>query len=275
MKPTNKNTFLFVGSASLAALLFSGAGSYGATLASDNASDAAYQTSFSDWGSGDNGGFGFNAWSGLTDIYVGSSAANGDGSNSGATNIDTTGPDNATGESWALRGDGGTNGNGEGFRTLIGNLSVGQSIQLGFDNGFIAGGSVGFSFRSGGTNRFEYYYQPGGANNYKVDGSAIQTTTQGFTDDGMLTTFTLTGTDTYSFSVDFLGSGTIDQSFTGTLKGTAGTGIDTIRLFNFATNGDPSGNSFYNSVSVVPEPSSLGLAVMAGLGVMGIRRRRS
>ena len=270
-----KATILSTLCASLCVLFATKIAGHGAALASDNASNGAYQPLFSEWASGDNGGTGFNAWSGLTDIYVGSAAANGDGSNGGATNIDTTGPNNVTGESWALRGNGATNGTGAALRTLIGNLSVGQSIQLGFDNGFINNGeSVGFGFQSGGTARFEYFFT-GGGSAFSVSGSTNQTTSQGFTDDGMLTTFTLTGTDTFSFAVDFLGAGTTDQNFTGTLKGTAGTGIDTIRLFNFATNGDPAGNSFYNSVSVVPEPSSLILAVMTGSGVLALRRRRS
>ncbi len=258
---------------SIAALAMSTSAGLGATVAFDNASDGAYQPSFSDWGSGDNGGTGFNAWSGLTDIYVGSSGDNGNG-NSGSSSIDTTGPSNATGESWALRGDGGTNGSGAALRTLTGgDLGVGQSIQLGFDNGFINdGSSVGFSFQSGGTARFEYFFT-GGNSNFTVSGLSNQSTTQGFSDDGMMTIFTLTSVDTFSFTVDFLGTGTTDQTFTGSLKGIDGTGIDTIRFFNFSSSGDPAGNAFYNQLAVVPEPSCLALITLAAVGLAGRRRR--
>jgi hypothetical protein len=247
-----------------------------AQIASDSASDATYQPPFTNWQNGDNGGFGFGAWSGLLDQYVGNSDVNGDGSNSQGSapgvDIDTASqaPLTATGASWALRGNGG--GQGEAFRGLPA-LQVGQTLRLDFDNGNVDTGSVGFGIRSGVTDRFDFFYSPGGNNTYKVAGSSVQETSQGFTDDGMRTYFTLTGANTYSFTVDWLGLGTgADETFTGTLQNT-GT-IDTVRLYNFSTNGDPGGNAFYNSLQVVPEPSTWLAGAMTLVGCFYLRRRR-
>ena len=246
-----------------------------AQIASDSASDATYQPPFNNWQNGDNGGFGFGAWSGLTDQYVGNSDVNGDGSNSQGSapgqDIDTASqaPLTATGASWALRGDGNI---GAAFRGLPA-LQVGQMLRLDFDNGYInAGQSVGFGLRSGATTRFEFFFA-GGSTSYTVAGSTNQGTTQGFTDDGMRTYFTLTGANTYSFTVDWLGLGTGgDETFTGTLQN-AGT-IDTLRLFNFSNAGDPAGQAFYNSLQVVPEPSTWLAGAMTLGGCVYLRRRR-
>jgi PEP-CTERM motif-containing protein len=248
-------------------------------IASDSASDAAYQPPFNAWANGDNGGFGFGAWTGVVDNYVGNSEVNGDGNNSEGfapgVDIDTASqaPLTGTGASWVLRGDGSTNGFGEAIRPFSQGLQTGWTFRLDFDNGFVTNGnSVGFGLRSGTTNLFEFFFT-GGNLSYTVAGSTQQFTTQGFTDDGMRTIFRLTSPTTYSFTVDFLGVGTVDQTFTGTLAA-AGT-IDNARLFDFSASGDPAGNAFYNSMEVaVPEPSTWVAAVVAVGGIVGIRVRR-
>jgi hypothetical protein len=248
--------------------------------ASDSASDAAYQPPFNNWTNGDNGGFGFGAWTGVVDNYVGNSDVNGDGSNSEGfapgVDIDTASqaPLTATGASWALRGDGTAGGTGEAIRPFSAGLQTGYTFRIDFDNGYInSPNSVGFGLRSGTTSLFEFYFTGGNAN-YTVAGSTLQSTIQGFTDDGMRTYFTLTGANSFSFTVDFLGIGTVDQTFTGTLAG-IGT-IDNVRLFNFSNAGDPAGNAFYNSMEiVVPEPSTWLAAGMTLVGCVFLRCRRS
>ena len=252
---------------------------HAAAIAFDSASDPTYQPPFTNWASGDNGGFGFGAWFGVTDQYVGDSDANGSGVNSGGAatppgvDIDTPAdaPLTLTGASWALRGDGGVAG--EAFRPFLGDLAVGQTFRLDLDNGFLnTGESAGFGLRDGGTNLFEFYFQ-GGDSFYTVnDGTGENPTTVGFTQFGLRTSFTLTSATTYSFTIDSLGTGPgIDQLFTGSLASGA---IDNVRLFNFSTSGDAFGNAFYNSMEVVPEPSTWLVGAMA-LGACFYLRRRN
>ena len=67
-----------------------------------------------------------------------------------------------------------------------------------------------------------------------------------------LGTLALTGTNTYS--VGITPSGGSLSTFTGTLGGTAGSGIDRVRLFNFNAGNGGNNNAFFNNI-VVPEPT--------------------
>ena len=238
---------------------------HAANLASDN---AANYSGANPWVSGSNGGTGFGAWTfangGGAFYYLGDSTTNGTGSGVGI---------NTGGQSWGMSVQGGAVM--EAVRPLTGgNLLTGQGINLAFDNGFITnGGSVGFSLLSAGTVRFEYYFT-GGGTGYKVSGNSIQTTTVGFTDGGMNLSFGLTDLDTFSFDANFLGIG--NEAFTGTLGGTTGTGIDSIRLFNFNGGFGGSNNQYSNSVTVVPEPSTYAfMSIGTGALLLVLRRRRS
>ncbi len=242
------------------------------TIASDNASDPVYQSGAGGWTAGDNGGTGFGAWTTVTNGFIGSSTTNGPGGVSGGIN---TG-----GQSFGLFSNIGAPTLGEAIRPFGSGLTVGDTFSLQMDNGTVgSGGSVGFGLRSGNTNRFEFYFA-GGGTSYTVDGGAMSVfqTAQGFTPNGMTASLTLTSPDTFSFSVAFNGGST--ETFTGTLDGTAGSTIDNFRLFTFNTNdNNPSGetNAFFNSPTVVPEPSSLSL--LAGPAILGawffVRRRRA
>jgi hypothetical protein len=138
------------------------------------------------------------------------------------------------------------------------------------------GGQVGFALRAGTSSLFQFTFS-GGTNFYLVDAGTAQQTAHGFTAAGMRTTFTLTGANTFNFSVQFNDNQTLEV-FSGTLASPGGT-IDSLRLF--ASNGsDTSGGAsdvFYNNMAVVPEPSSL--ALLAGPAILGAwfvaRRRRS
>lgn len=242
---------------------------HGAALATDDA--ANYDNVLNPWTDGSNEGTGFGAWTFATGApgtafwYLGDSSTNG-GGGSGI---------NTGGQAWGMSIGGNVMDAVRPF-TVGGpnsssSLAVGQGVELAFDNGWIpTGGVVGFNLRSGSESRFEFYFTGGGLN-YSVVGSTLQSTTAGFTDAGMNLTFTLTGTDTFSFTVDFLGGGS--EVFSGSLGGTAGSGIDNIRLFNFNGGYGATNNQFFNSLSVVPEPS-VGLLFGAGALALAFLRRR-
>ena len=240
-------------------------------VATDNASNPAYDDG---WAAGDNGGTGFGAWTTVTQGFIGSSNQNG---NAPSGNIDTGG------ESFGLFSNTGAPGTAQAIRPFSSALTVGQTFSLDFDNGFVAsGGAQGFSLLSGGTIRFEFYFA-GGSTSYTVDvaaGSDFQTA-HGFTTDGMNTAFTLTSPDTFTFTITYNSGTPTTESFSGSLSGAAGTGIDSFRLFNAnanqPSNNDGSSNAYFNSPTVVPEPSSLSL--LAGPAILGawffVRRRRA
>lgn len=245
-----------------------------AALATDNASDAAYD---SGWANGSNGGSGFAAWvltgAANAGFFTGDSAGNAGG---GTGNINTNPGNRAWGE-FANTGDtasavrqftlGGSNSSVD--------LAIGQQFKLSLDNGYInTGGTVGFGLQdSTGTNRFEFFFVSG-ASNYTVSGAVDQATVHGFTGDGLSTTFTLTGVDTFSFDVTYNTGTPLTENFTGTLKGTLGTGIDRFRTFNAnaGTTGDR--DAFFNSAQVVPEPSSIALIGSTVMGSLVLLRRR-
>ena len=242
---------------------------YAQTIATDNASQPEYTSDT--WAAGDNGGSGFGAWTTVTQGFIGSSTQNG-GTSLG---IDTAGV------SFGLFSNTNATGLAEAIRPFGSALTPGQTFSLDFDNGFVAGtGSQGFSLLSGTQVRFEFYFQAGGTNTYKIDGLTIQETAHGFTADGMQTSLTLTSADTFSFTVTYNSGTPTTETFTGTLDGTSGAAIDNFRFFNFNPTGVTDTNdstAYFNSPTVVPEPSSLSL--LAGPAILGawffVRRRRA
>jgi hypothetical protein len=249
-------------------LSFTPLGAQAAAMAFDDTSNAIYATS---WSNGQNGGFGFGPWamsfSGLAGAFVASSAANGDGTG----NIDVNGI------AWALFARepgtlaeairpftaGGVTGNNT--------LGIGEQFILRFDNGFVDdGGAVGFGLRNAaGENRFEFFLQ-GNLTTYTLNiANDVQTVHQE-TGGGMTIAFTLTGPDTFQLNINYAVGSPSTETFTGTLQGTPGSGIDRFRFFNFAA-GVGGKNVFYNSVQVIPEPSSA-LLIAAGT-LFAVRRR--
>lgn len=250
-----------IGLASLTAVLSLQAANTGF----DDASNAPYNDG---WQTGDNGGTGYGAWtlnstgnSSQAGFFMGSSSANAGGSSG---NIDTAG------RSWGMYAN--TGQLAEAFRPLTGgSLLVGQSITLSIDTGFIQStGSQGFGLQtSGGVNRMEFFFNGGDTNYTLADSTGSHNTGIGFTGNGLSFLFTLTGTDTYSLSVN---GGT---PFTGTLEGVAGTGIGQMRFFDFNAGNGSDGN-FYVNLLTVPEASPRIFFVLpALLGVFFLRRRRA
>ncbi len=251
-----------------------------ANVASDNANDATY-TGTSSWSTGQNGGSGFGAWTLASDANGGSAGFFLAGSGDTDLNGIATGT-----HAW------GTFANGANFQDAVafrgftgGSMLVGQTFSISMENGGVqTGGSAGFTLRTGNTtttagdyntgSRFELFFLGGGSNYSIVDSTGVRDTGIGFTDGGLTMSLTLTGTDTYSFSLSPVGGST--TTLTGTLAGTAGAGLDSFAMFNRDAE---LANVYFNSVglSAVPEPSTLSL--LAGPAILGalffIRRRRA
>jgi len=255
-------------------------------MAFDTASDAAYNSGFSN---GSNGGSGFGAWqinntsanSSQDGEFIGDSSQNGSGTSG---NINTTGN-----KSWGMYANSGNtasavrpfvSGGVNGSTTL----GVGETVSISMDTGFEDTGAVtGISLQnSSGTTRFEFYFT-GGQSFYdlNVAGAEKSTNLTGsngipFTSDGLSLTFTQLGGTSWSLAVTPSGGATHTYSSTdfGTL---AASDISQIRLFNFNGGSNSAKNTYFNNIQVVPEPSSGGLLVAAlgGLGILACGRRRA
>jgi hypothetical protein len=227
----------------------------------DDASQPAYAGG---WFYGNNGGFGFSPWifTGLNPInntengsgngfYIGSSTNNGGGTGPG---IDVNG------KSFGIYGY--NNGYATAYRAFAyGPLQVGETLSFSMDNGYIDSGGpyVGFVLRNGNATdgpfdyvtgwRFQFVFFGGGDDYQLYDGSGQQDSGIFFTDTGLQFAFTLTTADTYSLQVIDNASNTTN-SFSGTLNGTPGSGINSIALFNFDAGASPSGDCFFNSFKV-------------------------
>ncbi len=241
-----------------------------ATIASDNASDTAYDTP-NFFTTGTNGGTGFGAWTitntGGSGTFIGTS--NGNDAFGGVGNI------NVSNESWGLFGSG--SGGTTAARSFTGgDLSIGQSFLISADNGGVedTGRRVGFALTdAGGNRRFEFAFVGGNGGGYRLFDNGTQNTTTTFSTRGYATIFTLTGVDVYTFDVVFnnIGGGTTTESFTGTLGGTSGNGLTGFVAFNNNNQGGSNFDFFVNSVAVGPEPTSL--AALA-IGALTLLRRR-
>jgi len=247
-----------------------------AILAADNASNAAYNDG---WQSGDNGGFGFGAWSltigGNRFYYISDSRNNGNGLDDGVVGgTSGDGDINSSGDkAWGMTAFGGDTA--EALRLLNAPLLIGHTISIDMDNGFIDGGAtVGFGFQNNATaqNMFELFFV-GGTSFYQwVDEGGAHTSTIGYTDEGLNLSLKRTGLDSYTATITTRGGAT--QTISGDFGGTLDpTDLDKIRLFNANAGGGTDHNAYWNFVTVIPEPSVAALLVSACLAVIWQRRR--
>jgi len=207
--------------------------------AEDDAADAVYDDG---WATGDNGGSGFGDWaidaSGTGGQFMGSSAGNAGGASG---DIDTGG------RAWGLWASSGTT---EAVRPLSGGaLSIGQVVQLSFDNGWVSSSqSVGVALRNAASNSLWEFLFLGGTNNYYVkDGSGTVYTAIPFTGDGLQIAFEQTGATAYSTDVSV---GTNTWNFTGTLITQADMEIAQLRGWNFEAGSGGNYDVFLNNLSV-------------------------
>ena len=234
-----------------------------AALASDDASQSAYSDG---WTAGDNGGTGFGEWSftygggGPKGALIGNSSANGDGSSG---NINTTGN-----KSFGLYADPYNEIHATRSFTY-GTLAAGQEFLVNLDNGYINNGaSVGFILqKSDGTALFKYSFV-GGQSFYQYDvpsGTGGGNTSVGFTADGLSVAFALGSGNAFSVKVN----GNVEGS--GTL---AAGDISKVEFFNIGTGPGPNYNFFFNSLQVVPEPTTIALSIFGALALAGLVIRR-
>lgn len=243
------------------ALVFSTAAAQGAVVVgSDLASDTAYNGG---WNNLTDGGIAatFGAWT-LTNTGADAGRFIGD-----STTLSTPGADiNTSGESFGMFGHSGQTS--EAFRDFGGNsLGVGQTFSLNlavnFRNGIKgfdlrdSSDAVIFNFNVAGD---DYVVQFAASGNGSI-GNAYSANTQ------FQLSFTQTSGSGGTWSI--IRSGGISDLDSGTYSGVA-------ENFKFYISGTTNGsnaadNLYFNSLTIVPEPSA---ALLGGLGVFALLRRR-
>jgi len=199
-------------------------------------------------------GWGASGWTtvaGGGGLFVASSTINNFGgpTSNGGSDINT-----GAGRAWGLFNHGGATT--EALRPFNASLAVGDTFTIDMDNGNLNGGAtVGFGLQNIANNndRFEVFFVGGDADYTVSDSTGSHDSLVGFTRTGIRVSFTLTSVDTYSVTIiRFVGTSFAQtNTLTGTLKGTAGTSIDRLRLF-YANGGGYAGSDndvFFNSVS--------------------------
>ena len=262
---------------------------FAANYAYDNASAHAYDDG---WQNGDNGGYGWGAWtlsgSGTHGHFIGTSTQNGNGSDDGTvggvasdSDINTTlGPDpdqsgdpdpnSTSARAWGMYANNGSVANA--YRSFTGGaLSVGQTVAIDFDNGYLDNSySVGVGLLNASGNTLWEVFFTGGQSNYRYqDGSGFNNTTISYGDEGVALDFTLTSSSGYQMTLTRLDGTT--QTITGSLISNADQAISQVRLFNAGAGSGTSKDAFFNSISIVPEPSA---ALLGSLGALALLRRR-
>ncbi len=243
-----------------------------AMIASDNA--ANYTGAIS---TGSTGGTGFEAWT-VTTSGSGSMGNYLDASSKGiATNT----------KSWGTYANTGTNPRIDltrPFETSAGGsggtLRAGQTFSVAMESDGVGNsGALGFSLQSSSPiNQFTFEFDgAAGYNNMSIiDGSnsgkeyqsPVALPFTSYIGKGMTVNFTLVTSSTYDLSVTPVGGSPVTVITNGTLPGGA---INQADLFDQNTNG----NGYFNSISIVPEPASLGLMAIGGLALLLVGRRKT
>jgi hypothetical protein len=261
--------------------------SWAAFIASDDASDPAYVT----WDPGDNGGSGWGGgWTFRNQSNVVMTTTNGNrgwfvadsrnnnspagagGDSNGDFDINT--PDSGSGKAWGLYSN--STDQVYAIRPFGGGpLAVNDVFSFDFDNGNIAPSQVvGVRLLSDANDVNSRVFElrfVGGDSFYTIIAGPNQTTTHGFTREGIHAEYTLTGPSSYSLQVTRLQSGATD-TYTGSNVNT-----NSIAVLAFKSQFPGSGaasDAFFNSISVtqIPEPASLGMFSLCG--ACFLRRRK-
>lgn len=252
--------FLCAGISAACLLLFS-SGVQAATIATDNAANSVYTA----WDPGDNGGTGWTGgWSfrnqgntvltipnGQRGWFAGDSRGNDNiaGDTNGDFDINT--PSSAAGKAWGLYSNGTTLDQVYAIRPFSA-LAVGNTIKWDIDNGNIATGQVvGLRLLSNASDInsrvFEHRFVGGDAN-YTAFGSPTQTTSIGFTREGLSVEYTLTSLTTYSLKVTRKVDG-ITQTLSG--NNVNGNPIVALAFKNQFAGSGANSDAFLNNISIM------------------------
>jgi hypothetical protein len=264
MKPV-RFTKTLAGCLSLASTVALAHSSSAAMLASDNAGNTPYNAA--DAFIGENGGTGFQPWTGVSNSYVGDQSEPNSLLTNGVSFAVWAGNTSGVERSF-LADDGSTNNVA---------LDVGQSFSIDLalrtnseqgPKGFSLGSASNpmFTFQvSGNTSPIDTDYQITDGSGSFSTSYAIQVL------DPVALTFTLTSPTTYSFSAVDLATSSPQPTYTttGTLANPGD--ISQVNLFQ----GGPANNDVYfnNLAITVPEPTSLAL-IGLGAGGLLVRRRK-
>ncbi|MDX2081362.1 MAG: PEP-CTERM sorting domain-containing protein [Terrimicrobiaceae bacterium] len=243
----------------------------------DDASNLPYasEPGYRGVSNGDNGGFGFGAWSFSTN-NGGFFTHNED------RNVNNR-PEQAVNP--LLQSSGGRyfalwHSDGSGFstatRTILGGLSVGDTFSMFMEHGWVDDFRIiGFRMINASSDQQAAFYFLGGpGGGYRLDsGIAQQSTSQGWTPEGMQVSFTLISSTTFSLEIDFLGPNTT-ETLNGTLQTTGG--VAGFQLFSGSEFGGWERDFYSNqfTVNAIPEPSTLLLGTV-GLVTLALVRRRT
>jgi hypothetical protein len=261
----------------------------GAAVASDNAGN------YTNWTNGSNGGTGFTAWtftnSNNSGEFRGSSLNNNNGTPDATQDINTGG------NAWGMfsNSDSGTNPfptanayrgftSDPNFPGQAAHLFTSQTLSYAMDNGGInSGNTVGMSLFEGGSGtggsdtRLEVYFK-GGDSDYTVnDSTGTHDSGVPFTFKGLDISIAFTGPNSYLATLT--PNGGTAHTTSGTLAGTSSalpsdTQIDTVRFFNADAGSGGNFDAFFNSLSVVPEPTGLAIFGVLSAGLL-VRRRKT
>jgi hypothetical protein len=237
--------------------------------ANDSAADAAYNGG---WGPGTNGGTGWGgAWTfrnqantlitttnGSRGWFTGNSLGNnfGEPNQPTASDEDINTPTSG-GRAWGLYSNTGGTDQIYAIRPFSGALNVGDTVSWYMDNGNIDPGQVvGVRLLSDSNDVNSRVFEVrfvGGDSFYTLVGTPNQTSTIGFTRQGVLVEYSLTGTNTFSVKLTRLANN-VSQTITG-----ANVNANAIMALAFknqlaGNGGDFDG--FFNSISVSPVPEA-------------------
>jgi len=223
---------------------------------------------------------GFAGWSLLSgggdpdvSYFLEDSASNGDGDGNLDGDINS-----GSGNAWGLSARDNTPLPGSTILLgydISGGLTVGQTLSIDMDTGFIDAGErfVGIELDADGFDRFQFRFQ-GGDTFYEygtISGGYVSSGIA-FTDEGLRISLTLTGLNTYDMTVTRYSDGSQFNFLNESLGGPADTAINRVEIFNREAGTGLSNNSYFNNLSVVPEPASV-LLMMMGLVSLVYRRR--
>jgi hypothetical protein len=201
--------------------------------------------------------------------------------NTGSTSGRFTGSANSTlntnGVSWGLYANSGnTSANIYQFGS---NLPVGGFVEIGVSLGNIdSGGTVGFSLRnSSGTNRFESYYVGNSTDSFKLNDQSGQEDVTGPTTSWTASSWSNSNYQTIRFTLGASNAYTLsfnNTPVTNSGLSVAASDISEIRIFNFNAGSGSASDQYFNSLTVVPEPSTYALIALGAAFVLWRVRRR-